>query len=96
MNTYILTKSDNPKKKFMVYLPNNKKIHFGSKLYSDYTIHKDPYRKELYIARHKKNENWNNIGSAGYWSKNLLWNLPSLFDSIRDTEKKFNIKIIYT
>lgn len=96
MSTYILTKSDNHKKKFMVYLPNNKKIHFGSRQHSDYTIHKDPIRRELYIGRHKKNEDWNNLNTAGFWSKWILWNLPSLFDSIKDTERKFNIKIIYT
>lgn len=54
----------------------NKKIHFGAKGYSDYTIHKDPKRKASYIARHKPTENWNDPSSAGFWSRWILWNEP--------------------
>ena len=36
-----------------------KTIHFGSTGMSDYTIHKDDKRKERYLKRHEKNENWN-------------------------------------
>jgi hypothetical protein len=31
--------------------------------------------------------------TAGFWSKNILWNKPTLKASIRNAEKKFNIKI---
>ena len=53
----IITKSANKSKKFDA-LVDGKKISFGAVGYSDYTIHKDPERKERYIARHKKNEKW--------------------------------------
>jgi hypothetical protein len=36
----------------MLVNPNGKKIHFGGKNFSDYTIHKDDERKKRYIARH--------------------------------------------
>lgn len=73
---------------------NNKTIHFGAKGYSDYTKHKDEKRKENYINRHKKNEDWTDPNKAGFYAKNLLWNKPTLEDSIKDTNKKFkNIKL---
>jgi hypothetical protein len=63
---------------------------------SDYTIHKDPERKERYINRHMKREDWTKSGmkTSGFYSRWLLWNLPSLSASIKDTQKRFDIKII--
>ena len=43
----------------MLISPEGKKLyHFGSKGMSDFTINKDEKRKYSYIARHKKNEDW--------------------------------------
>jgi len=91
-----LQKSTRKAKKFMVEI-GGKKIHFGATGYSDYTKHKDPERKKRYEARHKKRENWNKSGlnTAGFWSKWILWNLPTLTDSIKDLEKRFGIIINY-
>lgn len=57
-----------------------KKISFGAKGMEDYTIHKDPKRKELYIKRHEAREKWGNDGimTAGWWSRWLLWSEPSM------------------
>jgi hypothetical protein len=95
-NIIILKKSTNPDKKYMVTL-GNKTVHFGAKGYSDYTIHKNRDRMLRYENRHKKRENWTKSGieTAGFWSKWILWNKPSLLVSIKDTEKRFNIKIKY-
>jgi len=95
-NIIILKKSTNPDKKYMVTL-GNKTVHFGAKGYSDYTIHKNRDRMLRYENRHKKRENWTKSGieTAGFWSKWILWNKPSLLGSIKDTEKRFNIKIKY-
>ena len=92
----ILKKSTNPDKKYMVKI-GNKTIHFGSSPYTSYEVHHDPIRKKRYEIRHKSRENWKKSGikSAGFWSKWILWNKPSLNKSIRDTEKRFKIKIIY-
>ena len=70
-------------------------IHFGAKGMSDYTINRDPERKRLYIKRHKARENWSKSGiqTAGFWSRWLLWNKPSLDESIRDIEKRFRVSI---
>jgi hypothetical protein len=93
-NIIILKKSTNPDKKFMAII-GNKTVHFGAKGYSDYTQHKDPERMKRYENRHRKRENWTKSGikSAGFWSKWILWNKPSLTGSIKDTERRFNIKI---
>ena len=72
-------------------------VQFGSAGYSDYTKHKDTERKQRYINRHKNNEVWNKEGikTAGFYSKNVLWNKPSLKGSIDDLNKKCsNIKFI--
>jgi hypothetical protein len=90
-----LSRSEKPDKKFKVKI-NNKTIHFGAKGMSDYTINRDPERKRLYIKRHKARENWSKLGiqTAGFWSRWLLWNKPSLDESIRDIEKRFRVKIM--
>lgn len=95
MSTVIcLQKSNKSDKKYMVTV-GSKTIHFGAAGYSDYTKHKDPERKERYIIRHQKKENWTKSGiqTAGFWSLWLLWNKPTLQESIKSTEKKFNVKI---
>jgi len=96
MKSYILKKSKRRDKKWQITTPENKTIHFGADGYSDYTIHKDRERMLRYNNRHKKNENWNKSGinTAGFWAKWILWNKPSLLSSIKDTEKRFKIKIV--
>ena len=65
--------------KYMVTLPEGKKVHFGSPKYADYTIHKDKERRDKYLARATKIKNkqgeltYTNPESSNYWSVNLLW-----------------------
>ena len=87
-----ITKPSNPNKKYKAIVEDGDKtktIHFGASGYSDYTIHKDPSRKERYLKRHRKNENWDDPKSAGFFSKHLLWNMTSFQDSFKDMKKKF-------
>jgi hypothetical protein len=90
----IITKSKLPKYKYTVVI-DGKTIHFGASGYSDYTIHKDEARRQRYIALHQKNEDFNKSGlyTSGIWAKHLLWNLPTLEQSIRDVNKRFNINV---
>jgi hypothetical protein len=92
-----LSRSSNPRKKYMVKV-GNRTIHFGSKIpfYEDYTTHKDPLRKQRYINRHSANEDWTKSGiqTAGFWSRWLLWSEPTLKESIKSIENKFGFKII--
>jgi hypothetical protein len=68
-----------------------KTVNFGSKGYSDYTIHKDPKRKKRYISRHKSRENFKDYTSRGSLSRYILWNKPSVRSSIIDYKKRFNL-----
>ena len=84
-------------KKFMAifYDDDGKKkktTHFGAKGMSDFTIHKDKQRKERYLDRHRKRENWNDPMTAGSLSRWVLWNLPTLKASIADYKKRFSLK----
>ncbi len=67
---------------------------------SDFTIHKDEQRKQRYIDRHKTNENWlkSGIDTPGFWSRWLLWNLPTKKDSYMDIKEDsiYSIEIICT
>jgi hypothetical protein len=91
----VIKKSDKPKKKYkaVLYDKDNKTktIYFGSAGMSDFTKHKDEKRKQLYINRHKKRENWNVPDTAGSLAKHILWNKPTLKESIADYKKRFNL-----
>lgn len=86
--------SKKSKKKFVAEV-NGKSVGFGAAGYSDYTIHKDKDRRQRYITRHAAREDWTKAGirTAGFWSRWLLWNKPSIRESAKDIEKKFNISI---
>ena len=89
----VLTKSKKKDKKYDAVIDGKKTISFGQAGASDFTHHKDEQRKLRYINRHKNNENWNKSGidTAGFWSKWLLWNLPTIKQSYDDIKKRFNI-----
>jgi len=94
----VITKSKKSNKKLDAIINGTKTVSFGAAGYSDYTKHGDKDRKEAYIARHKKNENWNASGAktAGFYSKHVLWNKPTLKASIDDINKRFkglNVKM---
>jgi hypothetical protein len=98
MNDYYLEKSKRKDKKYMVSYINDETgnvntIHFGQANASDMTQHKNEQRKMLYINRHQKREDWSDLTKPGTFSRFILWNKPSLKGSIKDMEKRFNIKI---
>ena len=81
------------KHKYYIITNSGKTVKFGAFGMSDFTIHKDVARKQRYIDRHKKNETWTKSGidKRGFWSRWLLWNLPSIKESYQDIKKRFNI-----
>jgi len=83
------------KKYTAVFYDNDRKkiksTSFGAVGYDDFTKHKDEERKEAYLARHKKNEDWNNYMTAGSLSMHLLWSKPTLSASYNAYLKKFNL-----
>lgn len=98
MITYVnITKSTRAGKKMMAifYDEAKKKIkttHFGQENASDYTIHGDIQRKMNYLARHKEKEYWLIFMTAGSLSRWILWNKPTLTESIKDYMNKFSLK----
>ena len=92
----IIRKSTKKDKKFDAIVDGKKTVSFGAAGMSDYTKHKDDERKERYINRHRKKEDWNNPKTAGFYAKNVLWNKTSLPASVADINKKFpklNVKL---
>jgi hypothetical protein len=86
------TKAD---KKLMAVFENNgrkKTVHFGAKNMTDYTLSHDKVRRDLYLTRHAKRENWNDPMSPGALSRWILWgNSISRAKNISDYKKKFNL-----
>lgn len=91
-------------KKISDRLKYGKPVYFGQSGYRDYTVMNQPgyelknaeepdYIKSIYLKRHK-NEDWTDLKKAGTWASGLLWNKPTMEESAKDMEKKFNIEII--
>lgn len=90
-----LEKAEHPYKWEAVLMEDDteRRIKFGRQPYEDYTIHKNNLRKESYLKRHQKNENWGKSGilTRGFWSRWILWNKPTIEGSLRDLRKRFAI-----
>ena len=89
-----ISKSDKKDKKFKAIVEDNsrkKTVHFGQAGASDMTQHGDEKRKDRYISRHRKREDWTKSGidTAGFYSEHLLWNKDSFDKSFKDLKKKF-------
>ena len=85
----IITRSKKKDKKFDAIVDGKKTVSFGAAGMSDYTKHKDADRKERYIARHKKKEDWSNPKTAGFYAKHFLWNKSTVQASVADINKKY-------
>jgi hypothetical protein len=99
--SFDVSESNNKNKKLKVVIYKDgikvKTIHVGDNRYADYiqyyrsssTLADE--RKRLYLLRHHKEENANPLTNA-YWAKNLLWNKPTLEESISDIIRNSNLK----
>ena len=91
-----LQKSTRKNKKWNVVFDYQNKtynIHFGAKNYQDFLMTGDETKRQNYIKRHQVSENWNDITTAGYWSRWILWNKRTLYESMKDIESKNDVKI---
>jgi len=92
MITFQIFESNMKNKKYKVIIYKNqekiKTVHFGDSRYNDFIEYNKinsklaNERKRLYLLRHK-NDDYNDFLNASFWSKNVLWNLPTLSQSIR-------------
>ena len=87
----IIKPSSKKDKKYDAVIDGKKTVSFGAAGASDYTIHKDAARKQRYLDRHRDKEDWSKDGikTAGFYAKNVLWNKPSIRESINDLNKKY-------
>ena len=82
-------------KKMMVTLPSGRVVYFGAAGYDDYTTHKDPQRRLNYIARHRAREDWSDPTTAGFWSRWLLWEEPTLRAALASVAKRLNARVLW-
>jgi hypothetical protein len=82
-------------KKYVAYFEDKgraKTIHFGSKGMDDYTLTRNKEQRELYLNRHRANEDWNKPDSAGALSRWILWgDSTSINKNIAVFKRKFNL-----
>lgn len=75
--------------KFYIITNQGKKIRFGAKGYEHYTEgHLDVKRRDRYLNRHKKRENWNDPNTSGYWAAKYLWTYPTYKEAYQEIKKE--------
>ena len=84
----VTIRSSNKPEKRLQAVFDNKTVHFGAKGGSTYVDHKDPKTKTNWEARHRVRENWHDYDSAGALSKHVLWNKPTLRESLKDLNRR--------
>jgi len=92
---YILKKSGRKGKRFLIDMPSmGHKHHFGSDVGKTYIDSRTDKERDAWIARHKKDKNWDSKHSGIYYSRYLLWGKHKTLDeNIKELEKKDNITI---
>jgi hypothetical protein len=76
-------------------------VRFGAYGMNDYTIYsknndeQKERHKRNYLNRHRKNEDWTISGilTPGFFARWILWNKPTVEESLKYTIKKFKIKL---
>ena len=66
-------------------------VPFGAEGASDFTQHRDPVRKRAYLARHWARERWDNPFSPGSLARYILWDAPTIEESIAIYRHRFNL-----
>ena len=77
-------------KKFDAIFPNGV-VSFGAKGYEDFTVHKDPARRDRYLARHAGDPK--SIRTPGGLARDILWSKPSLSQAVGFASKKHGVRI---
>jgi hypothetical protein len=77
-------------KRYKAYFTNGKTTKFGQSnpTYGTYIDHNDKTSRKNYIKRHLRDLNSNDYTRAGYLSLFLLWDKPTLKESITSYNKR--------
>jgi len=86
-------KARDGKHKLIAKFDDGEVVKFGALGYEDYTQTGDKKQKRNYLARHRKREDWTNPKTPGALSRWILWNKPSLDESIEHYVKKFKMHL---
>ena len=92
----VIKKSNKPEKKIMAIFTlengRTRTVHAGAAGMSDFPTHRDEARKQLYLDRHRKREDWNDPLTSGALARWILWNKETRSASIKDFKKRFKLK----
>jgi hypothetical protein len=81
------------KHKYVAVFNDGQSVRFGAFGYEDYTITNNKEQKKRYLNRHRKREDWNDPKTPGALSRWILWNKPTIEESIKDYIKKFHMEL---
>jgi hypothetical protein len=88
MKKYYPYPSDKKSKKYFIITNDNKKVYFGDSRYEHYIEgHLDHDRRGKYMRRHRKNENWDDKDTPGFWSYQFLWWFPTCNQAYENIKK---------
>ena len=92
-----ILRSTRPSKKLMaVFTLQNgrtRTVHFGAAGASDHTQHRDPVRKQRYLARHAPREDWTKPMTAGALARWVLWDKETLHEGVAGYLRRFGLAI---
>ena len=60
----------------------------------DFTQHRDPVRKQRYLARHAPREDWSEPMTAGALARWVLWNKETLREGVADYLRRFTLTFV--
>ena len=72
-------------------------ISFGRADGNDYLETNNEHIKDYYIDNHQRRERWcfDGHNTAGFWSRWVSFNMPTLHQSLEDIYQRFNIDVEY-
>jgi hypothetical protein len=70
---------------------DERRIPFGAKGMSDYTLNKNPLRRQSYLSRHRSREDWTDPKTAGALSRWILWESTSIQEAVRKFRRRFSL-----
>jgi hypothetical protein len=86
-------KSDKPGKKYYIITESNRMFFLGLVAIAILQFIKMNNGNKDILIDTKNNENWSKSGidTAGFWSRWLLWNKPTIKESYTDIKRRFDI-----
>jgi RNA recognition motif-containing protein len=71
---------------------DERRVSFGAKGMTDYTLSGDKLRRSNYLSRHRSREDWNAPMTAGALSRWILWgDSTSLQTNVRSFKRRFGM-----